>query len=94
MSNKNSLKLALLFVLLVSCRKEVIPSTDPCRGIAYLIDRTDVSGKVIKTDTSIVWPCVCGEALQRFMGLSKDPEPLCGLPGCYIRLVIFKIGSK
>jgi len=90
MGNKNVLKLTLFYLLLVSCRKEVTVRPDPCRSIAYLIDRTDISGKIIKTDTSIVWSHVCGEELQRFMALSKDPEPLCGSPGCYIRLVIWR----
>jgi hypothetical protein len=84
------LLLFLSVCLFISCQKQDLEVEAPrCQSIAYVIDKTDSSHHLIETDTSIYWPQVCGEDLQRFMAMSKKPQPLCGQPGASIRLVIW-----
>jgi hypothetical protein len=84
---RTSTVLCLLFF--ISCKKNVANAVN-CRSVAYVIDKKDSVGKLYKIDTSISWPKVCGEDLQRFMRMSTKPERFCGCNGCYLRLVIFK----
>jgi len=80
--------LLLALVLILSCQKEHFESN--CRSVAYVIDSVNSSGKICRTDTSICWPEVCDSELVRFESLGSKPEPMCGRPKCFMRLVIFK----
>jgi hypothetical protein len=81
--------LLLSTLFFISCQKQDLVEVIRCQSIAYVIDKTDANKNVIATDTSIYWPQVCGEDLQRFMAMSKEPQPMCGQPGSYMRLVIW-----
>jgi hypothetical protein len=83
------IQLLITTCLFISCQKKKLEEVISCQSIAYVIDKTDANKNVIATDTSIYWPQVCGEDLQRFMAMSKEPQPICGQPGSYMRLVIW-----
>jgi hypothetical protein len=93
-STSSNLLLPLLICLFVSCQKQQLEDVIQCQSIAYVIDKTDALGKILATDTSICWPQVCGEDLQRFRAMSKDPQPICGQPGSFMRLVIWTSEQK
>jgi hypothetical protein len=95
MKNSTFSNLLLLFLscLLFSCHKQHLEDAIKCQSIAYVIEKKDVKGNFVATDTSICWPQVCGEELARFKALNKEPEPLCGRPGSYMVLVIWSPGS-
>lgn len=77
-------------VFLLSCQKEAAMNSIGCRSVAYVIDSMPFNGKILKTDTAIYWPQVCDSELKRLLLLPKTEQPICGRPGCYLRLVIWK----
>ncbi len=87
------LSLLVLACLLQACQKQQLEEVHPCQSIAYVIDKKDDLGNLLATDTSICWPQVCGEELARFQAMNKEPQPICGQPGAYIRLVIWTASS-
>lgn len=80
----------LVLALFGSCQKKSAIDSVQCRSVGYVIDSLNYKGKILKTDTAIAWPQVCNSELNRFLALSKSYQPVCGRPGCYLRLVIWK----
>jgi hypothetical protein len=74
----------ILLILFFSCSKQ--EETEKCKSVIYLYDMYE-KGMLVRTDTSIVFPKVCGEELKRFESYSKEPFLVCGT-GNYLRLVI------
>ncbi len=87
------LSLLVLACLLQACQKQQHEEIHRCQSIAYVIDKKDVWGNLLATDTSICWPQVCGEELARFQAMDKEAKPICGQPGAYMRLVIWSASS-
>ena len=68
-----------------SCTKEV-PQIDKCKSVIYWLDIYK-DGILIKTDTSIYFPHVCGSELAYYEKMSREPQPIC-TDGNYLRLEI------